>query len=46
MEPEKPLNSQINILKMIINEEKRRIGSPQANLLAENILFRIENNNL
>jgi hypothetical protein len=30
----------------VINEEKRRLGSPAANLLAENILFRIEQNNL
>jgi hypothetical protein len=41
-----PLNTHINLLRTIINEEKRRIGSPQANLLAENILFRIQQNNL
>jgi hypothetical protein len=46
IEPDKPLNSHINLLKTIINEEKRRLGSPQGNLLAENILFRIEQNNL
>ena len=43
---EQTLNSQINLLRTIINEEKRRIGSPQANLLAENILHRIEHNSI
>ena len=32
-----------NVLIRIIEEEKRRIGSPAASLLAENIIFRIDN---
>ena len=43
---EQNIKSQINLLRTIINEEKRRIGSPQANLLAENILHRIEHNSI
>ena len=39
-------DSEIFKIIKVINEEKRRLGSPAANLLAENILFRIEQNNL
>ena len=39
---EKPMDN-ILYLKQIIQEEKRRIGDPSADLLAENILFRIQN---
>lgn len=37
-------NINIRVLTRIIEEEKIRIGSPASTLLAENILFRIENN--
>lgn len=39
---EKPKDNLL-YLKQIIQEEKRRIGDPSADLLAENILFRIQN---
>lgn len=41
-------HNQLHLSKIIniVNEEKRRLGSPSANLLAENILFRLEQNKL
>ena len=38
------LQEHLGLLQLILNEEKMRIGSPQANLLADNVIFRIENN--
>jgi hypothetical protein len=34
----------LNVIFKIISEEKYRIGKSDANLLAENIIFRLKNN--